>query len=157
MINSIEFVNDLIKLGAIPNKSLILKFPTDEQVPSYLLNHFIRGYFDGDGSISYSEKRNRWIFQIIGTLEFLSKIKDIFMYYGVSDCKLVMEKRSGHKKIFYLTYGGAIKYKNNRNNYKTNNCKIIYNYIYNNFDIFLNRKKEKFDNLIKIKELNDRQ
>ena len=45
--------NDLIKQGCVPRKSLILTFPNTNQVPENLINHFIRGYFDGDGSISY--------------------------------------------------------------------------------------------------------
>ena len=42
---------DLEKLGLVRAKSLILKFPTSDQVPDYLLHHFVRGYFDGDGCI----------------------------------------------------------------------------------------------------------
>jgi hypothetical protein len=40
---------DLIALGYIPCKSLLLHFPNSQQVPDYLIKHFIRGYFDGDG------------------------------------------------------------------------------------------------------------
>ena len=35
---------DLIKQGCMPAKSLILKFPTEKQVPKNLLAPFIRGY-----------------------------------------------------------------------------------------------------------------
>lgn len=42
----------LVRLGCHQRKSLTLKFPTSDQVPEHLLRHFIRGYFDGDGSIS---------------------------------------------------------------------------------------------------------
>ena len=41
---------DLINLGCVPHKSLILKFPDEDQVPDNFLIPFIRGYFDGDGS-----------------------------------------------------------------------------------------------------------
>ncbi|MEL3972227.1 LAGLIDADG family homing endonuclease [Rossellomorea oryzaecorticis] len=34
--------------GIQPNKSLSIQLPT---IPDSYLNHFIRGYFDGDGSI----------------------------------------------------------------------------------------------------------
>lgn len=44
--------NDLIKQGCVPNKSLILTFPNKYHVPKNLINHFIRGYFDGDGCIT---------------------------------------------------------------------------------------------------------
>lgn len=39
---------DLISHGCIPQKSLILKFP---EISKELIPHFIRGYFDGDGSV----------------------------------------------------------------------------------------------------------
>lgn len=51
-INSKIMSTDLAKLGCIQKKSLILKFPTEEQVPKHLIHHFIRGYLDGDGCIS---------------------------------------------------------------------------------------------------------
>lgn len=41
----------LIQLGCPPKKSLILTFPTEEQVPQKFLYDFLRGYTDGDGSI----------------------------------------------------------------------------------------------------------
>lgn len=50
-ITSQKLCEDLSKLGCTPNKSFTLEFPTKKQVPDHLLNHFIRGYFDGDGSI----------------------------------------------------------------------------------------------------------
>lgn len=43
--------NDLIALGGAERKSNILKFPTS--IPEEYLHDFIRGYFDGDGSIMY--------------------------------------------------------------------------------------------------------
>ncbi len=43
----------LIRLGVTPRKSLTLQFPTSDQVPPHLLRHFVRGYFDGDGSVSH--------------------------------------------------------------------------------------------------------
>ena len=46
-----EMHDDLVSLGCVPQKSLILNFPKEEQVPKYLLRHFVRGYIDGDGYI----------------------------------------------------------------------------------------------------------
>ena len=48
-IASQELVDDLATLGIGPLKRHRLSFPT---VPSHLIHHFMRGYFDGDGSIS---------------------------------------------------------------------------------------------------------
>lgn len=44
------FCERLIELGMVPNKTLVLKFP--DYIPDEYLKHFVRGYFDGDGSIS---------------------------------------------------------------------------------------------------------
>lgn len=44
------FCERLIELGMVPNKSLILEFP--DYVLDEYLRHFVRGFFDGDGSIS---------------------------------------------------------------------------------------------------------
>lgn len=49
--------NDLKKYGVIPKKSLIL-----ENVPSIsenLYRHFIRGFFDGNGSVTYRWNKNK--------------------------------------------------------------------------------------------------
>lgn len=59
-VASIKMLGDLAKLGVVDNKSLILKFPTKEMVPMEFMPHFLRGVFDGDGSISekkYQAKR----------------------------------------------------------------------------------------------------
>ena len=87
--------NDLIKQGCVPNKSLILTFPNKHQVPKNLINHFIRGYFDGDGSISYgiqerysvrkkqNTKRLNINAQFIGTKEMLTVINNCVNFNGL--------------------------------------------------------------------------
>lgn len=50
--------NKLLAIGLTPKKSLSLVLPP---VPDIFISHFIRGYFDGDGSIYYglSKRSNR--------------------------------------------------------------------------------------------------
>jgi intein-encoded DNA endonuclease-like protein len=55
-ISNIKMVNDLYNLGVTQKKSLSVNFPTNEQVPEKYLSHFIRGVFDGDGSVFYYER-----------------------------------------------------------------------------------------------------
>lgn len=107
---------DLIDKGCIPAKSLILKFPTSRQVPKYLINHFIRGYFDGDGCIHKYDYEHSLIVSIIGTYEFLEKFKEI---YGMPNNKYIMcgkayEYKVGKKEHVYrfldLIYMGATVY-----------------------------------------------
>lgn len=47
-IGSHVLYEDLTKLGLYPRKSLTINFP---KVPKKYISHFIRGYFDGDGSV----------------------------------------------------------------------------------------------------------
>jgi DNA-binding transcriptional regulator WhiA len=47
-ITSKIMFEDLVKLGCTPNKTFTLKFP---KLKKELTSHFIRGYFDGDGSV----------------------------------------------------------------------------------------------------------
>lgn len=68
--------NDLIRLGCVPNKSLILNFPSETQVPSYLVKHFMRGYIDGDGSIINTP--NTQCINFIGTENFIKGFCDFF-------------------------------------------------------------------------------
>lgn len=70
VIGSKTIVNDIVNLGGIEQKSLTLTFP---KIPEEYLADFIRGYFDGDGSIS----SNGQYIKIVGTLEFLNDLKII--------------------------------------------------------------------------------
>lgn len=58
-ISSKTLTADLLKLGCTPRKSLTLKFPNDGIFKSNdLIRHFIRGYFDGDGSVFISMEKH---------------------------------------------------------------------------------------------------
>jgi len=67
---------DLIKWGCIPQKSLRLKdFPN---IPYHFIPHFLRGYFDGDGSLHFLQGTNNFRISFLGTPEFLTNIKNYF-------------------------------------------------------------------------------
>ena len=62
--------------GCVPNKSLILKFP-DKSIfkDEKLIIDFIRGYFDGDGCISFCDKTHtRPCISVLGTKDLLTHI-----------------------------------------------------------------------------------
>jgi len=71
--------NRLTELGCIHQKSLKLKFPNDKQVPCNLIKHFIRGYFDGDGSFTlYKNKKTgyyKWCACITSSKKFCESLK----------------------------------------------------------------------------------
>lgn len=91
---------NLIELGCVPNKSLILKFPSEKQVPKYLVRHFVRGYIDGDGSIGrYRKNQNRPQLQILGTPEFLHLLIDSM---GWKELKFGHNKHHSDRTFFAI-------------------------------------------------------
>lgn len=66
-----EMSNDLQRWGIVPNKTLILQPPN---IPEEFEIDWIRGYFDGDGGLSYSAKSNRWQSYANSTKEVLEWI-----------------------------------------------------------------------------------
>lgn len=112
----------LMSLGVIPNKSLILTFPNRTQVPFELINHFIRGYFDGDGTILTKEtSKIKLRVSLLGTESFLN---DVLKIIGLN--KKIYKSKSN---VMYFSL--AIK-----------NSENFLNYIYSNEKLSLNRKKE---------------
>lgn len=64
---------DLIKWGCIPQKSLFInKIPN---IPRDYVSHFLRGYFDGDGSLHYLRGTNNYRISFVGTKDFLNDIQ----------------------------------------------------------------------------------
>lgn len=119
----------LCELGCFPQKSLILKFPNEEQVPKYLLNHFIRGYIDGDGCIyiykSKFKKHTSPALNILGTEDFLNTLKEIKKWRDIKIYKkLNQEART-------LNYCGKYVVE-------------MLDSLYENSTIYLNRKYEKY-------------
>jgi hypothetical protein len=127
-----HFSESLNLLGCVPNKSLILKFPTFNQVPDNLIRHFIRGYFDGDGCIhiNLKERNVRLLFE--GTEDFLMHIRDI-LYKNLNVKYAVVEK--SQSKSYHINYG------------KYADVELIYKYLYKDCNIYLDRKLKKFDTL----------
>eukprot|EP01084_Bolivina_argentea_P084282 152457_1 len=64
---------DLINLGCIPRKSLTLEWP--QNIPDQYIHHFVRGYFDGDGSISFNKHAKHFRIDFIGTQSFVHTLK----------------------------------------------------------------------------------
>ena len=65
-------------IGMVPNKSLILKFPTC--VPDNLMPHYIRGIFDGDGYISH---RTDYTCEVMGTEDFCIELQRKLLETGI--------------------------------------------------------------------------
>lgn len=80
LVGSTKMSADLSNLGCFPNKSLTLKFPTEEQVPRKFINSFILGSFDGDGSIfcrKHSKNSYGYGIAIISSIEFIQGLQKV--------------------------------------------------------------------------------
>ena len=128
-IRSDKMKSDLIKLGCTPKKSLTLIFPNENQVPKNLIKHFIRGYFDGDGCISIGKSE---YVDLISTIEFLECIKDILLKINIKSTIIPLATKNRDSNNYRL----VLTNKQGR--------KDFLNYIYDNANIYLDRKYEKF-------------
>lgn len=97
--SSIEFcstkmTSDLIEYGLNSNKTYSLSSSIIRKIPEELIRHFIRGYFDGDGHISYGRKYSSGIkynIDITGNKEFL---ENVIMSRFPTKCKLSDKNKS---------------------------------------------------------------
>lgn len=72
-IGNNDIANDLIRLGITPNKSLDMEFP---DVPNHLLRHFVRGLFDGDGSV-YLDRLTVRVKLLSGSYSFIQTLNKL--------------------------------------------------------------------------------
>lgn len=128
LINSIKMANDLIQLGCIPRKSLVLTFP--QNLSENLYSHFIRGYFDGDGCISFKRYNKSFSFvaTINGTYDFLSQIKIILQDNKIKSSDV----KSTKSKAYEIRLYGK------------DNLAKLHNYLYKDAEYFLGRKFDLF-------------
>lgn len=118
-----EISKDLKKLGCMQKKSLIIKFPTEEQVPDNLIHHFMRGYFDGNGCISGNN------FMLNSTKDFLDEyIKRLRNNTDISKAGYFSVDGQGHR------WSHASK----------RDLQKIFNFLYKDATIYLHRKYNKF-------------
>lgn len=137
IICSKKMVQDLINLGCVPNKSLILKFPTFEQVPLTFIRHFIRGYFDGDGYVGIMQLKKEYRKFIdcsfTSTKFFLKGLRETLLQFSIE------------------MYDFIPRYKNKENSAgssqirKKESINNLYHLMYDNVEnLFLERKINKF-------------
>lgn len=129
-ISSEKMASDLRRLGLYPNKSTsMVEIP---QLDTELYRHFIRGYFDGDGSILHSKttsyhtvagKKKKYEYDkvnfcILGTDSFIMQIINILnlKYYSIrkTKCNEIIEVRvcsnKEIKKLFKYFYDESTIY-----------------------------------------------
>lgn len=98
-----EIYNSLVKHGVLENKTLILKPPN---INKKFYRYFIRGYYDGDGCITYNSKDHKTFkIKILGTKEILKFIID---YIESNDIASITKfyKRRNTDKVLSIEMGG---------------------------------------------------
>jgi len=129
-ISSKKITHDLISLDCIPNKT---QFGTQisSRIPKELLRHFIRGYFDGDGSIVLGSHKNylpQLSIFILGSEKILTQFADIISE-ELNVSKPTLSKRQG---VYCLKWAG------------NNQCFKIYDWLYADAERYLERKYNKY-------------
>lgn len=133
-IENKEFCDNLMKHNIYPNKTGKESFPNIKRI---YYKDFIRGFFDGDGCITYAYRKDKpntmgvKICIVCMNREFLESIKKILeeeAYMSFGDSKAIYKTRS----IYSLEIC------------KLESVKKFYNYIYTDRCRCLSRKKEKF-------------
>lgn len=161
-IHSKQIYDDLVRLGVAENKSLIIEF-NEKIVPDFLLHHFIRGLFDGDGCV-WNGKRKKMIvkdssrktgyrerivhnvkFTYTGNTNFVNELQNtLCRLLGLKKTKLnytITDKsRRNLKRVCTMEYCGR------------KNIKQLYEYLYHDATIFGKRKKEKFEEILNYYE-----
>jgi len=140
-INERNIVRQLEQIGIKQNKTLNENFlkcisETDNEKT---ISSFIRGIYDGDGSVLYDKKRNSVCFQIVGALQLLSKIQEYIVYYCHVNKTALTKNISG-------TNHYALRYRGNLQAVKI--LKWIYKY-----SSSFNRMNRKYNSFCKIKEV----
>lgn len=129
---------ELATYGIIPQKTFILKPPT--KLPKEYYIDYIRGFFDGDGSINFIQQKNlRW--QVCSaSREMLEWIVEVLKTYGINPVNIQERApRNENEHILYYIQ------------YSTTATKTIYKILYTPDSLYLKRKKDAFDSYIKLK------
>ena len=107
-----------------------------------LIRHFIRGYFDGDGSVWSCLNKNQNIptysVSFLGTDELLLFIMDYLLNNNLINRRYKLNKRKDGQIVSEFKFGG------NQLVYR------VLSHLYNNSNIYLDRKYEKY---LELKQL----
>ena len=136
LICSPVLVDGLYKQGVVPKKTNILQPPNIEDK---FVRHFIRGYFDGDGCITISN--NISDVEILSTEAMLDFIQNTLYENNIIDRKYPYSKRKQQQIVSRFRFS------------KTQSLLNFFHYIYDDSNRKLERKYNKFIEILKIKNV----
>ena len=141
-IGSREMYDDLLRLGMIPKKSKRMKMVN---IPSKYFGDFVRGYFDGDGNV--------WS----GYINKDRKKKTPVLHVGFTSASagFLRSMLLTLRKSANIEGGGVYPVKNKncaRLSLSTKDSLKLYKVMYNtSYSLFLSRKRQVFENFIKMR------
>lgn len=127
-----KLVEDLHKFGIFPRKSLTVKFP---DVPQDFLTDFIRGVFDGDGSVFFDKRRPKFPLRakfVSGSEDFINVLQKSLKFLGMPKRTIYRQKtKNGWSYMFIYDHKDSVN---------------LFNILYKNTQnrLFLDRKYEWF-------------
>lgn len=137
-LNSARLVKSLVEKGLTVRKSLTLSSDILKHVPEVLMRHFLRGFFEGDGHVTYGAKYSsgtKYAIIIIGPEEFL---RNSFGKYCTTNSPIT--KYSSCNMYRWVTS-------------KKSHVDAFLTYIYKDATIYLERKHSVYCAHVKPQEL----
>lgn len=146
-LDSEELFSIFESYGFTSNKSLTVEIPS--KIPDEQMIHFIRGFFDGDGTVGGQLPMNKYGIKTksqqlrvrigCGSEKIIIQIRD-WLYHNL-DTKYVNINTDIRKNHWYEIA------------YSTHDSIKLYKAFYSTDSIYLNRKKEKLDQLIGLRNV----
>lgn len=151
-VSSVIFCNNIKKLG-LNSRKTNSEFKIPEMDKS-LYRHFIRGYFDGDGTIFKTKKGNYYYLKsniCSPTKTILEDIQNILVLNNI-DSSINKEKRVG-KTMKIIDHNSICTMDMYRLYIRKKEAILkFYNFLYDNSEIFLKRKYDIFRNNLDLLE-----
>jgi intein/homing endonuclease len=148
-ISNKQIFQDLQTKGVDQAKTWKIRFPSNFIVPKELKRHFVRGYFDGDGSVCRKISNNgaRASFSITSNLFFSEALQNYLINeVGFTRTKILQQESKDKKNML-----GTIRYSGGKNVEK------FYHLLYDDSSYFLPRKKIKFEQFLYAREMRSKE
>jgi len=136
--------NQLNKIGCKRNKSKDCKFPN---ISKKFVRHFIRGYYDGDGSLRWAKNGKfnvpKGVLDIVGSKSFCLSLRNIIikklkMNIGMYEHSCSKKHEEQNKKMYIIALGG------------NNKIKKFLRWIYKDSNVYFQRKFDKYQELLRL-------
>lgn len=93
-----EVYADLMALGLTPRKSLTIQWP---HVPRQYLRDFVRGCWDGDGSVSFQKWRTASASFYSGSLAFMKGMRKALVRLGIPEKIVNIQRLERRNSVYY--------------------------------------------------------